>query len=74
MNDEYQEGFDAAVDHMNYYLERIELKNRQCMELSLLMNMMHNWHNCYELEKNIKFTQEILLEVRNQFYLMRKYG
>lgn len=71
---EYEIGFQDAFDSMRILLDRLELKAMQCLELSKLMNMMNNWGNARSLLKNIKFTQEKMEEVKNEYYLMRRFG
>ena len=72
--DQYEEGFNDAIKHMRLHMERLELKLEKCMELSLLMNLMFNWKNTYDVLQNVRFTHEILEKVKTKFYLTRRYG
>ena len=66
---EYREGFDDALDAMYDYLERLELKAKQCKELCVLMNMIGEWSKQNTYEQNIHFARDKIEEVRMRFMM-----
>ena len=75
MDSLYRQGVDDCLDAMYDYLDRLDLKSRQCKELCVLMNMIGEWNNQNEYWKNIKFAKQKIEEVRMNFLMLNpKYS